>query len=492
MPGEDPVGFDENPPPLSKDRERAIEDIGRQAGAALRSPAPADGAKAIAQRARTQRAVRIAGAGLAALLLAGAGFVALTRDGSPVVNSPVDTVEQPQRPTDTDSLPSSTTSIPASTATSTVPPPRLAIGSFSATPTASVEVVEPFTPIAALTLSSDGTQLYVSEADPPEGLKLGVYDSETLAFQHELTCPVKHAGTAFAWDQEASRAWDQSARAALSAMRRRGAWTLDCPVTFSPDGSRASGTFYVEGAPEFVTTLWNADDGTEIARLEGFAHSFSPDSSRLAGSSLDGTVSRVWDTRSGQLLGEVTPSTAAGLQRDGPAFSPDGTRFVTVGSVIEIWDTATFVKVGTITPPQPFIEPSQVKVAFTSDGARLAIAQTDSASIWDASTGEELLRFEPTRDVAIGPWVLAVDFTPDDSMVMTQVVVNPNSGSSWDVHLFDAKTGQQIELPNNGSNVVGTVAVAINAIDSSMVTQTSDSAGVYRLRRWTYTKASPG
>jgi hypothetical protein len=92
---------------MSDDRARAVEEAGRRAGAALRSPAPADGAAAIQSRAHRRRFARVAAAtaGVGVLLVAGVMAIG-THDGS-LEPQPADTV--------TNTLPNTSSTTPTPT-----------------------------------------------------------------------------------------------------------------------------------------------------------------------------------------------------------------------------------------------------------------------------------------------------------------------------------------------------------------------------------------
>jgi hypothetical protein len=64
---------------LSDDREQAIDELARLAGAALRSPAPEQGASAIMRRARTQRIVRAGVAVVSVLAVVAIGLAVVNR-----------------------------------------------------------------------------------------------------------------------------------------------------------------------------------------------------------------------------------------------------------------------------------------------------------------------------------------------------------------------------------------------------------------------------
>jgi hypothetical protein len=95
---------------ISDDRARAVEEAGRRAGAALRSPAPAHGVETIQGRAHRRRVVRVAATTACVGVLIVAGVLAIRADDGSVEQRPADTL-----PTTDPTTPNSTTVAPPTT-----------------------------------------------------------------------------------------------------------------------------------------------------------------------------------------------------------------------------------------------------------------------------------------------------------------------------------------------------------------------------------------
>jgi WD40 repeat protein len=163
-------------------------------------------------------------------------------------------------------------------------------------------------------------------------------------------------------------------------------------VAFSPE----SGTFAVAG-PHSATAVHRSTDKVILLKetRQVLSVAFSPDGSRIATGSVDGTV-RVWD-----LAGEQLSVTLEGYQQPvhDVAFSPDGRRIVTASrdGTARVWSTSgehLLTLVGHMT--------TLGSVAYSPDGTRIATTSNDgTARIWDADTGAELAILVHSEESAV-------------------------------------------------------------------------------------------
>jgi WD40 repeat protein len=157
-------------------------------------------------------------------------------------------------------------------------------------------------------------------------------------------------------------------------------------VEWSPDSSKIA-TASADG----TARVWDPTTGAQLKQFGQLgpmrAARWSHDGSRLAVSGNDGPV-RVYDVSTGTLLVAFDTHSGGNLFAD---WSPDGTMLATIddNGMAAIWNATTGAMVASVTR----LGGQENTLAWSPDGTRLAVAGF-SVEIWDVSTGKRL-RLEP-------------------------------------------------------------------------------------------------
>ena len=221
----------------------------------------------------------------------------------------------------------------------------------------------------------------------------------------------------------------------VAVLEGHGAWVRS--VVFSPDGTRLA-----SGSSDGTAKLWDVASQEAIATLEGHSDvvrsvAYSPDGTTLASGSGDGTA-KLWDVASREEIATLTVRWA-GSTVSSVAFSPDGTT-VAVASERRVgkWDVASLEEIGVPEAQRGWVG----SVAFSPDGAAVASGDSDgSVEIWDVSTGYivNVAHIAPINSVAFSPdgTTLAAGST-DGKIVM------------WDMSPYFAPVYRSADLDGDG------------------------------------------
>ena len=226
-------------------------------------------------------------------------------------------------------------------------------------------------------------------------------------------------------------------------------------VACSPDGSTlviALGRSYTWWSDESEIQLWDTRTGEFLYYLTGhwgagnvrrdIYVAFSPDGDTLASVGSYGSMVRLWDARTGSLLGR--PETFADAVFS-IAFSPDGSKLIwNEWKRIRSWD----VRTGVLHYPDFGGQSGYIySVAFSPDGSKLASGSRDgSIGLWDVRVRENRQLF-----YAHEGGVTSVAFSPDGLTLAS-------GGRDKTVRLWDARTGEHIRSLSGQMDEIITVA----------------------------------
>jgi WD40 repeat protein len=173
--------------------------------------------------------------------------------------------------------------------------------------------------------------------------------------------------------------------------------------------------------PTHSILLFCAETGAELGELKGHTSRitvlcFSPDSSKLASASLDGTV-RLWDIIAGKEIMKLETSEGYEVVR---SFTASGNQILTTtkSGLTRIWDLNS----GSVVFSKECLAKSnrQVKSYLTMDNTRIISTawfndkqdEQTRVRVWHSETGQELMAFEEHRSV-----VMAVAVAPAGDII---------------------------------------------------------------------------
>jgi WD40 repeat protein len=242
--------------------------------------------------------------------------------------------------------------------------------------------------------SPDGSQILTNEADHSRLIMWDSNSGERLFSFEGHSLPINCAKWSPAGDRIASasddgtaRIWDAQTGSELLVLSGHEDWVQT--LNWSPSGERILTT-----SGDHTAIIWDAMTGEPIYTLRGHTNNltwesqWSPSGDRILTTARDGTL-KVWDAFTGKEL--LTIIVNPGFPVMG-SWSPSGDRILagaTSGAGPKVYDAATGDELIALYQGNPSV--SMRVTLWSPEGDRILTAQADgSASVWDATNGEEL------------------------------------------------------------------------------------------------------
>ncbi len=252
----------------------------------------------------------------------------------------------------------------------------------------------------------------------------------------------------------------------------------------SPDGARM-----VTIADKDKVDVWSVDGGKEVVKLatEGWVHTavFTPDGQSIITNSADlprsASYVQRWNADSGRQVGR----TLAGVKLIG--LSPDGAQWVGVTDQgkMSVFEVQTGHARFDLNRPAETSQHLTWWASYSPDGRRI-LARTDanSATLWDAETGESLRRFSHQDDN-----VVSGGFSDDGERILTIGI----TARVWDADNGEllAESPDQTEIPSWGAFAAeGQLVVIVGANGATSVWNTATQGWFSQLEGTT--SSAPG
>ncbi len=296
-----------------------------------------------------------------------------------------------------------------------------------------------------------------------------------LAFRRDgtplqLTSDPHHPGSLQLWDVERERVVaDFTIRSAenRSADDQGSAAVAICDFAMSTDAGLIAATFEGQGGKAFVQ-VWDGATGHQLSRIAVHARGpvFSPDGALLAGTD-DAEKIHVWSMPDGaevfsppQARLSVTRLAFGRNPQPGPESGPVLDRaspkrrwWLAVGdngANVTIWEVDT----GALHARLRSQGPSVGALAFSPDGTILAVGGHNYASLWDVTSGTEVLDFRGVHSC------LGMSFSPDGRRLAATSARPAESDAANDpsrVDIWNIENGRGVQTLRGLSNPVSQI-----------------------------------
>jgi WD40 repeat protein len=224
-----------------------------------------------------------------------------------------------------------------------------------------------------------------------------------------------------------------------------------CWVSWSHDGIRIAVVYCFEK----IIIIWNSWTGEKLLTITGHADEFhiqdvfwSPDGSKIVTTGWE-NLAKIWDANTGEELltytghlGEPEIKFLGRTALGGGGWSPDGSKIITSGYSIQVWDAISGKQLSKFIPTTDLF----VDARWSPDGKRVAsCSPPEVLQIWDAATGAAIIGgyVHNTADMDYGSAIdtcLGAEWSPDGTRILTTSFFG-SSATIW-----NASTGNKITV----------------------------------------------
>jgi WD40 repeat protein len=293
--------------------------------------------------------------------------------------------------------------------------------------------------------SPDGSQILASQDTPPiitvwdshSGERLFDIEGHTALVNAARWSPDQDR-IATASDDNTARIWDAHTGAEMGVLSGHQAWVQT--LNWSPSGDRILTT-----SGDQTAIVWDAQTGKPVHILSGHTMylsgvgQWSSSGDRILTSAADG-MAKVWDADTGQEQLSIM------VEPDSHVFSrwsPSGEHILagpSAGPGPKVYDAVTGEAQIALYPENPSVYLRVI--AWSPTGDRILTALADgSASVWNASSGEELFTFRGHGAEITGYWEGCAAWSPDGQRVAT--CSTNGTAMVWDLSPVPTLLGHQ-------------------------------------------------
>ena len=252
------------------------------------------------------------------------------------------------------------------------------------------------------------------------------------------------------------RQWDIETGASVRASQIDVGTVGPDRIAFSSNGarmaiSRFTDTFVYKGVETKTSAIdleWKDQEKSRWG-CTGDAIAFSPDG-RIVAKAYPVSSIRFFEAATGKAIRTLLALDRKVCGINSAAFTPDGRHLLT--STYRLFEVATGKLVRTLVDIDrtPDVETNdQTELSMSADGRRVALATPGKVGVWDIQSGKPVWKVASFNERASGG---SIAYSAD-----SRFVVAARRGNTGKIHVYDANTGQEVQVLSTTSETIGIV-----------------------------------